>query len=188
MIRTIFAAGALALTAIAPFASSTALAAGMMSAEDVGTQPMMGVAPKDFVKKAAASDMFEIASAKAALMKSKTPAVDKFARMMIVDHTKTTNGLKAALMHDKKVPAPPKMLPADKQALLATLKSTPSADFDAVYWQQQLAAHQEAWAFTKGFSSDSPDPALKKAAANTVPVVEAHLGMIKSAMGSSGSM
>jgi len=66
------------------------------------------------------------------------------------------------------------------------LRGTPAKDFDHVYWQQQLQAHQQAWALHKGFSTDGSDPALRKVAAGAVPIVEEHLKMIKSAMTTAG--
>jgi len=92
------------------------------------------------------------------------------AQMMISDHGMTTRTLKTALKSDREVPPPPMTLPADKQALVAQLRSAPADGFDSLYWQQQLQAHQEAWALHKGFATSGSDPALQSVATSAVPV------------------
>ena len=81
----------------------------------------------------------------------------------------------------RKIAKPSDMLPTDKQAMIDQLKATPRGSaFDNLYLSQQLQAHQQAWALHKGYATDGDDSALRPVAAQTVPVIESHLTMIKS--------
>jgi putative membrane protein len=159
--------------------------AGSMTATDVGMAPMTGTPPADYVMRAADSDMYEIQSSKLALARSKRADVKDYARMMIRDHTTTTNSLKAGVKRSKS-PKPPMKLSAENAALVAQLRGTGPADFDRVYLEQQTMSHQKAWALHKGFATDGTDPALMQVAASAVPIVEGHLAQVKQM--SSGAM
>ena len=155
---------------------------GMMTADQVGAQPLTGVSTTDYVTQAAASDMFEMESGKIAESKSKQKAVRAFGASMVKDHGKTTASLMAALNNaQRKIAKPPEVLPSDKQAMVDQLKATPrGAAFDQLYLSQQLQAHQQAWALQKGYATDGDDAALRQVAASPVPVVESPLTEIKS--------
>lgn len=184
MRKSIIAAFALTvLTVPAVSQAQTATAAsGTMTAADVGASPMTGTTPANYAAWAADSDMYEIQSSKLALSKSKSPAVKTLAREMIADHTTTTKALMAALPKTSpKVPKPPMTLSADNAAMIAQLKQASGSTFDAMYMQQQLQAHQKAWALHKGFATDGTDPALQQVAASAVPIIEKHLQHLKSA-------
>ncbi len=154
---------------------------GSMTADQVGVQPLTGVSSADYVAQAAASDMFEIQSAKVAEGKSKQKNIREFASGMIKDHTKTSATLAAALDNaQRKIAKPSPTLPTDKQAMIDQLKATPrGAAFDQLYVSQQLQSHQQAWALHKGYATDGDDAALRQVAAGAVPVVESHLVELK---------
>ena len=129
--------------------------------------------PADFVKKAGASDLFEVNSAKLETT-SKNPKVRGFAKMMVTDHTKSTAMVKAAAMKSGLKPKPP-MLEPKQEADLAALKQVSGAARDTLYVSQQKAAHQDALALHKDNAASSSAPALKAASAQIVPVVEHHI-------------
>jgi putative membrane protein len=157
-----------------------AYAQGTMSPTDVGAQPMTGTPSASYVAWAADSDMYEIQSSKLALQKGKSAMVKEHAQMMIKDHTTTTKALMAALPKtEPKVPKPPKALSEPNAAKIAQLREASGDAFDQLYWQQQLAAHQQAWSLHKGYATDGADPALKQVAASAVPIVETHLQHLK---------
>jgi putative membrane protein len=95
MKRTLILASILLATA-----GSAALA--QSTAEKTGVNSVMGVAPKteDFVLEAASSDMFEIESSKLALERS-DEKTKGFAQMMLADHQKTSDELKAMVTSGK---------------------------------------------------------------------------------------
>jgi len=129
--------------------------------------------PADFVKKAGASDLYEISASKLETA-SKNAKVRAFATMMIKDHQTSTAAVKAAAIKSGLKPTPPALEP--KQAAdLAALKQASGAARDTLYIAQQKAAHQEALALHKDNAAGSSAPALKAASAKIVPVVEHHL-------------
>ena len=177
-------AGAAALALLS--APATAQMTGSMTAAEAGVSPLTGTSATDYVKLAADSDRFEIESSRIAAMKSKREDVKGFAKQMIQDHTTTTKSLMAALNNaDRKIATPSTTLSADKAAKIALLKKAPKASFDQIYLQQQLEAHQSAWALHKGYATEGTDAALKQVAATAVPVIEQHFGHVKALAGSS---
>jgi putative membrane protein len=153
---------------------------GSMTASDVGTAPMMGTPSANYVAWAADSDMFELQSSKLALSKGSSASVKAMATELIADHTTTTKTLLTALPKTSpKVPKPPMKLSADNAAMIAQLRQAPKDGFDALYMQQQLAAHQKAWSLHAGYAMDGADPALKQVATSAVPIIEKHLQHLK---------
>jgi putative membrane protein len=168
-----------AATSLVLFAAAPAFAQGMTSA-DVGIQPLSGVPATTYVKLAADADNFEIQSSRIAATKSKREDVKGFARQMIVDHTTTSKSLAAALNNaDRKITPPSTKLSTANQAKIDLLKKAPKGSFDQLYLQQQLQAHQTAWALHSGYAAEGTDPSLKQVATTAVPVIEHHLSMVK---------
>ena len=181
--KTILIAGALAMSTLAvpAMAQDAPANTGMMSSSDGGVSPTMGTSATDYVKMAADGDMYEIQSSKIALAKSKRADVKSFAKDMIDDHMQTSASLKAALKNpDRTITPPSMMLSSDSAAKIALLKKAPKASFDGLYLQQQMMAHQTAWALHKGYATDGTDPALKQVASSAVPIVERHIAHLKS--------
>ena len=153
---------------------------GMMSSTDVGVSPMTGVSATDYVKMAADADMYEIASSRVALSKTRNPQIKSMAQELIDDHKMTTKALMGALSNKDRTIAPPSMMmSADNDAKVTLLRHTPKKSFDDIYLRQQLQAHQQAWALHKGYATDGTDASLQQVAASAVPVVEKHLSQIK---------
>jgi putative membrane protein len=147
-----------------------------MTAADVGVAPITGTTPTDYVKMAADSDLYEMQSSRLALSKSKRADVKGFAREMIADHTTTSKALMAALKNgDRTIARPSTRLSADNAAKIALLKRAPKDSFDNLYLQQQMQAHQTAWALHKGFATDGADASLRQVAATAVPIIERHV-------------
>ncbi|MEO5866592.1 MAG: DUF4142 domain-containing protein [Sphingomonas sp.] len=136
------------------------------------TAPM---AAQSFVNTAAASDTFEIASAKLAETKATTAALKTFAAKMVLDHTDSSVKLKAAAGSMK----PDTTLSAKQASDLATLKGASGADFDAAYKTQQLAAHTDALALMQGYAASGDNADLKGFAGKVAPVVKGHLAMLQ---------
>jgi putative membrane protein len=144
------------------------------------TAPAPAVAPAaptaaDFVPKAGATDMFEIAEAKLALKHSSSAKVKAFASMMITDHTKSTAALKAAIAKSGQTLPLPAALPADMQSKVDALGQTAAGDFDKVYLADQVDAHQTALGVMQAYAAAGDVPDLKTFATNTTTVVQRHL-------------
>jgi putative membrane protein len=129
----------------------------------------------DFVAKAAASDMFEVAAGKLAAAKGVNPEVKKFGKEMVDAHTKSTAALKEAIASSGQTLTPPAALPSDLQAKLDDLKGKSGADFDKAYMTLQVNAHQDALNLFQRYAQDGDVAAIRNFAAATAPVVQAHL-------------
>jgi putative membrane protein len=133
-----------------------------------------------FVEKAAASDMFEIQAAKLAQQRSKNADIKAFADMMVKDHTKSTNDMKAAIQASGQNLTPPAVLPQDKQDALNDLQNASADEFDRKYMEGQVDAHQDALNLLQRYAQDGDVDALKTFAASVAPVVQQHLDRAKS--------
>jgi len=136
-----------------------------------------------FVTAAATSDMFEVAAAKIAVAKSANPDVKKFAQQMIKDHSASTAKLKALLAGGTITATPPADMDERRKGLINNLTAASPADFDKMYMDQQVAAHQEAMTLFKGYSDHGDNEALKGFAEAIAPTVQHHLDMAKQIAG-----
>jgi len=120
----------LAFTVVAVLSSSSfAQSVG----EKTGVNSALGIAPKteDFIKQAAMSDITEIEAAQIARLKGNAEE-KKFAEMMLADHTKTSNELKAMIPANMKA-AVPTALDDASQKKLAKLRDAKPEDFASEY-------------------------------------------------------
>ena len=136
-----------------------------------------------YIPNAAMGDMYEIQSADIALERSQNAQVKELAQMIKTDHTTASNEMKAMLPQAAPDVTPPTDLDERRQGLVDNLRSASTADFDRVFIDQQIAAHNEALTLHRGFS-DAESP-LAAHARKVVPAIEGHLRMaeqIKAAM------
>lgn len=134
----------------------------------------MPMTAQQFADTAAASDMFEIESSKLAQEKATAGPVKEFAAMMIRDHTSSTAKLKEAATKAEPAITPNAMMNSEQTANLEALRTASGAEFDALYKQQQVAAHQKALTALQGYAANGNVPSLKAFAGETAKVVEAH--------------
>lgn len=136
--------------------------------------PANEAAAPDFVTKAAMSDMYEIEAAKVALARSQNADVKTFAQMMVDDHTKSSNNLKAAIAASGLTLTPPTALDEAHADKVQELKDEEAADFDKAYLNDQVDAHQMALDLLQRYANDGDNAALKGFASTTAPVVQGH--------------
>jgi putative membrane protein len=137
----------------------------------------------EFVKVAAQTDEFERREGHLAATQGGSPRVRDFGQMMVTDHTKTTEALKAAL---KKAGMPVPPLPPlshEQTQNVAKLHGLHGADFDKAYIAEQVSVHEKALGVMQGYSAGGENAVLRKAAADTVPVVQHHLEMARQIQG-----
>jgi len=127
-----------------------------------------------YIMAAGKSDLFEINSSQVALQKSQSPAIRKYAQMLIKHHQKTTAATMKAAMRAKLAPTPPALDPG-AAASIAELQSASPADFDRVYIAQQIPAHQAALDLHKSYGANGDQVALRTTAKSAVPIVQQHL-------------
>ena len=128
----------------------------------------------DFVKTAAIAGIFEIESSKVAQQKSQDPKVQAFAKMMIDDHTKAGDELKAKAQGISGVQVPT-ALDTENQTVLDRLKASSGDRFLKQYRQAQLKGHREAVRLFKGYATGGDNAGLKAWAKATLPTLRKHL-------------
>lgn len=147
---------------------------GMNTADNAATAKM----PTDasgFANAVAASDLYEIESAKLAATKAGSADIKTFAPKLRADHEKSTADLKAAAAKASPAVTVTPVLDAEKQGMLDELKAANGADFDRVFIDQQTTAHQKAVGLLKNYVSAGDSQPLKDFASKSIAVVEGHL-------------
>jgi putative membrane protein len=130
---------------------------------------------EDFVKTVAISDMFEIQSGQLANQKAQNDDVKSFGQEMVDDHTKTSEELKELVKDEEiKVELPGK-LDNEHQAKLDKLNGLSGAQFDKIYMQMQVDAHEKAVALFEAYAAAGENDELKDWAEDTVSDLRDHL-------------
>ena len=154
--------------------AGTNAAAPVQGAAAVQMQPLPA---QDFVTAAASGGLFEVESSKLALERTKSDEVKAFAEMMIADHSKANDELKAiAAAAGLKVPAAPEGGPAEH---LKAVKAAADADFDRTYLMHQDKAHDETLALFMAQAGATSTPELAAFAAKTLPALKMHAEHVK---------
>lgn len=160
--------------------------AGLLTAVSANAElpvPPMAAAPQQadaYLFYGGAGDIFEITTSMMAQHHASNPQVKTFATMLIADHTNLTNGALAAAKGAGLMPPPPELSPMQKQMITELMAAGPN--FDRVFLQQQLTAHQQALQLQNGYASNGDVAALRSAAASAVPVVQGHIAQIQRMM------
>ena len=121
------------------------------------------------------SDITEIEAAQIARLKGNAEE-KKFAEMMLADHTKTSNELKAMIPANMKA-AVPTALDDASQKKLAKLRDAKPEDFASEYAPMQVSAHKDAVSLFERYANAGDDPKLKDWAGKTLPALKHHLEM-----------
>jgi putative membrane protein len=146
--------------------------------EKTGVNSVLGVAPTtaDFVKEAAISDMFEIQSSQ--LAQERGNASEKpFAAMMIKDHQKTSDDIKAMVSSGDVKAELPTALDSSHQSSLDKLKSLKGSDFSSRYSSDQVSGHKDAVSLFERYAKGGENAKLKDWAGKTLPTLRHHLEM-----------
>lgn len=149
---------------------ATSAAVGQTSAATLGANTV-----DSYVPSAAMGDMFEIESSKIAAEKSANADVKALAEMIITDHTASSTKLKERAPAEAPNVAIPTALDQRRMGMLDNLRAATAADFDRVYLDQQIAAHNEALTLHRGFSDHTETPQLAALAREVTPKIEMHL-------------
>jgi putative membrane protein len=151
--------------------------------ETASTAPVEAPAPvpevaQDFLNKAANTDMLEIETSKVALVKSKNADVKALAKMIIADHTKTTQQAKDFVAKNTAL-----MLPAaadsDFQMRIDNIKNADATGFDDKYLDTVIDAHEAGISTFESYVANGDNADLKTWAAATLPTLQAHFEKAK---------
>ena len=131
----------------------------------------------DFMAEAASGGMTEVELGKIASSKAQNAEVKKFAEMMVTDHTKAGDDLKAlAVKKNITLPTTPN---ATHQATIKKFQSMSGAEFDKAYVDDMLEDHEKDVAEFEKQSQSNPDADVKAFATKTLPTLKKHLDAIK---------
>lgn len=129
-----------------------------------------------FWKKAAEGGMAEVELSKVALTKAQNADVKKFAEMMVADHGKANDELKA-LASKKNVSLPASLDPAHKMTQ-EKLEGMSGAGFDKAYVEAMVKDHADAVNLFQAQADGGTDKELKEFASKTLPTLKSHQKMI----------
>jgi putative membrane protein len=135
--------------------------------------------PQDqlFAQQIAIGGLAEVALGKLADRKAHHRAVKEFGRVMVEDHGKANEKLKA-LASAAGIPLPTEPDPEHK-AVQAGLEQLSGAQFDVNYLEAQVQDHQKAAQLLQWEINSGQDAQLQRFASETLPVVLRHLRMVQ---------
>ncbi|WP_291910405.1 DUF4142 domain-containing protein [Chitinophaga sp. CB10] len=126
----------------------------------------------EFAVKAANGGLLEVAMGKLAQEKATNPRVKEFGNMMVNDHTKANDELKA-LATSKNITLPASLNPEDQKHIDELAKKS-GKDFDKEYMKMMVDDHDHDVKAFEDASKDLTDADLKAFATNTLPTLKAH--------------
>jgi len=130
-----------------------------------------------FVRKAAIGGMTEVKLGEIASKQGSSSEVKDFGSMMVTDHTKLNDSLKAAA--EKKGYKVPAELDAKHQATVDKLSKLSGEEFDKAYLDEMVKDHEKDYAEFQEAAKTLDDPDLKAVAESGVPVIKSHLDHVK---------
>lgn len=134
----------------------------------------------NFWTNAAHGGMAEVELGRLAAQKATNPEVKRFAQMMVADHTKNNEELKAAAA--KKGVTLPTGLDSAHQSMMQRLQGLTGAEFDRAYMEGQVDDHEATLQLMED-NTGNADADIKAIATKTAPIVKAHLDMAQSIQG-----
>jgi putative membrane protein len=130
---------------------------------------------QEFVKKAAISNQFEIATSELAVERTDNAVVRDFAERMIADHKKAGKDLKAAVDEAGMQLTVPEQLDEKHQAMVQELRDAEAGEFDQKYIDMQAKAHDEAVGLFEDYSeNEDAEQNLRDFAVKTLPTLQTH--------------
>lgn len=142
---------------------------GQTSAITMGANTVDG-----FVTGLGTGNMYELEAAKIAAAKSTNADVKALAAMITKDHTAAGEKLGTAAAAAAPNVAIPTALDERRKGLIDNLNAATPGDFDKVYLDQQVAAHNETLTLLNGFDDNTDAPALATLARELIAPVTAH--------------
>lgn len=164
------------------FASAAALALLSACASNPPPAPPVDTSSPlyapNYLGMAGSSDQFEIQSGQLAQQMSQNPAIRQMGQMLVADHTNSTQQLMAAAQ-SAGIAAPPPAMRPEHAAMLQQIQSAPPGQFDMIFRDVQIQAHQQALQLHQNYAASGDAPALRATAGAIVPVVQNHLNMLQ---------
>jgi putative membrane protein len=128
-----------------------------------------------FVEAIAASNNFEIESARIVQASGAAQPLADFAQMMARDHHNSTEELAVASNAVSGTAIDDQKLTDEQKADLEALRAAAGREIAVLYKRQQIEAHQKALAMLQTYAASGDNQALMQFAAKAIPVVSRHL-------------
>lgn len=140
---------------------------------DTAGNPDASAQDARFALRASAGGMAEIMMGHLAMQRGQTQAERHFGQMLVTDHTQADQQLSpmAQTLMLRTASHPAHM----QQAMYQQLASAPAGQFDDMFNQDMVAAHQETIALFKTESQSGQNPQLRQFAMMTLPALYRHL-------------
>jgi putative membrane protein len=132
-----------------------------------------------FANEAAQGGMAEVQLGRLAVEKGTDPAVKEFGQRMFADHSKANAELKN--LAAKKGMQLPADMNSSQKSEMDKLSKLSGAEFDKEYISAMLKDHEDDVKAFETQSKDGNDPDVKSFAAKTLPTLQEHLQMARSA-------
>ena len=127
----------------------------------------------DFMTKAASGGMMEVQLGELAQQNGMSQEVKDFGKMMVDDHTKANQELKA-IAAQKNITLPDSM-GQEQMDHVQELQGKTGAEFDQAYMSLMVADHEEDVNLFEEAAQNLEDPETKAFASKTVPILQQHL-------------
>lgn len=137
----------------------------------------LGRTTEGFVTGAAIGDMYEIEAGRMASTMATNADLKAFGQQMVTDHTRMSSELRTAAGAASGVTIPAAM-DERRQGMIDNLRQAGDR-FDAVYRDQQIAAHEEALTLARTYAEAGDNAALRAHAAAGAPMIENHLQAVR---------
>ncbi|NPD69164.1 DUF4142 domain-containing protein [Lichenicola cladoniae] len=135
--------------------------------------PPLAAADATFIQDAAQGGLAEVQAGQLAQSKARSSRVKAYGAKMVADHTPANDQLKQiATAKGAMVPTAPNDMQMQQ---MTALQADMGRKFDHDYIEDQIAGHTAMLQLFQTEAASGTDPDLKKFAADTVPVVQAHL-------------
>ena len=131
----------------------------------------------EFMTKAASGGMMEVELGKMAQQQAQNQQVKDFGTMMVTDHTKANNELKA-LAASKNIILPDTMGEAHMDHV-EDLRDNKGAEFDEAYMDLMVSDHKEDVEMFEDAANNLQDAEAKAFAAKTLPVLQKHMAQAR---------
>lgn len=132
-------------------------------------------ADANFLSDAANGGILEVELGKLAVQKASSPQVKEFAQMMVNDHTKANNELKA-LADQLEIRIPASLSDQNRMKIEAITKND-GKDFDRQYMMAMVKDHKVTTEIFQSEAHDGYDSLVKAYASKTLPVLMHHREM-----------
>jgi len=130
----------------------------------------------EFTVKAASGSMAEVELGKIAKLKGMSKQVKNFGAMMITDHSKINDFIRAlAVTKNISIPKGPG---AEEQKVIRKLSGKSARDFDKAYINEMIYDHKADIKLFETAAKKCLDPDVKSFAVKTLPVLQEHLDAI----------